>query len=90
MLTFDNTNFVIRSEQALLAENLHIAVMPVPAQIHAGCGLCLRVGGSEIAKALQILADQRICEPELYTRIADGSAYLYNKITDRSMLWNRS
>ncbi len=44
MIAFSRTHDAIRAEQLLLDLGLVPQVMPLPGQVQAGCGLCLRVG----------------------------------------------
>ena len=72
VLTFKNTNFAIKSEQYLLMKNLHVSVIPLPSDISAGCGICLRLSDDEIETAVSILRENGI-EFNLYRKQGDGS-----------------
>ena len=52
-MTFDQTTEAIRAEKLLAEAGLCPLVMPLPSQIRAGCGLCLRVKpqARELARA---------------------------------------
>lgn len=86
IITFPNTNSAIKSEQCLLAVNLHVGVMPLPSQIRAGCGICLRLPPEEIGHALTILSEKTIVDTGLYMRVEHDNAYVYREVTDRSNL----
>lgn len=53
LFTFDSTAHAIAAEQLLLAKGLGVTVMPLPAAIHAGCGICLRLPPQLLPAALQ-------------------------------------
>ena len=80
VLTFKNTNFAIKAERFLLAEKLKIGVMPLPSQVSAGCGICLRVSEGELERALSILDDKHIGEVGLYSRTCEGGKYFYEEV----------
>ena len=84
ILTFKNTNFAVKSEQFLLEQKLRVGVLPLPPQIRAGCGICLRIRPDEIRQALEILKEKGIDETGLFSRETDGNNYIYKKIIDRS------
>lgn len=68
IITFSNTNAAIKAERYLMAEHLQVRVMPLPSQIKAGCGICLRLPEKEIGCALKILSEHQIGGTGLYTR----------------------
>jgi hypothetical protein len=86
IITFKNTNSAIKSEQALLAEKLHVSVMPLPSQIRAGCGICLRLPPDEIRPAVDILTDNLIGDAGLFMRTGTDHKWIYSEVTDRSAL----
>jgi hypothetical protein len=51
IFTFANTRDAVEGEKKLLAGGVCPGVMPLPDQIGAGCGICLRVGAAELEKA---------------------------------------
>lgn len=89
VITFKNTNNAIKSEQYLLAEKLRVSVMPLPSQIQAGCGICLRIKPEEIDAALRILDQNDMKETGLYLRTEIDGRYVYDEAADRSALWNK-
>jgi hypothetical protein len=56
MFTFATTRDAIEGEKLLLAAGLTVGVMPLPGQIGAGCGICLRVSPEELDKARSLSA----------------------------------
>jgi hypothetical protein len=86
LITFKNTNFAIKAEQALLAQSLPVGVMPLPPQISAGCGICLRLKENDIRQALQVLAAANIDEIGLFSRVSLNGLFVYTPINDRSVL----
>jgi hypothetical protein len=86
VITFKNTNHAIKSEQYLLREKLHATVMPLPAQVRAGCGICLRLPPEEIRKALGVLTENNVAETNLYSRTEIDHQWVYSEVTDRSVL----
>ena len=85
IITFKNTNFAIKAEQALLEKKLGVSVQPLPSQIRAGCGICLRLNQNEIRAALKTLTERGIDEIGLFLRESKGSQYNYTKTNDRGV-----
>lgn len=85
VLTFKNTNFAIKSEQYLLVKKLHVSVIPLPSDISAGCGNCLRLSDDEIETAVSILSENGI-EFNLYARKEGDKKYIHSEIKDADHL----
>jgi len=81
IITFKNTNLAIKAEQCLLEQKLQIGVLPLPSQISAGCGICLRVKQNEINAALAALADREIAGAGVYSRVTENGRYLYEELS---------
>lgn len=81
VLTFKNTNHSVRAETALAEAGIAVRVMPLPAAISAGCGLCLRVDPEDAQRAIGLL--ERVQAPVLgaYTREACGGKSGYEEFT---------
>jgi len=79
VITFNNTNHAIKAEQYLLDHSLHVGVLPLPSQIKAGCGICLRLKKGEIRTALDLLKDNNIGDIELYSREIVNNVFVYSK-----------
>ncbi|SHH60082.1 Protein of unknown function [Sporobacter termitidis DSM 10068] len=88
IITFDNTSSAIKAEQYLLAARLRVGVMPLPSQVRAGCGICLRLPEEQIGAALEVLCGNSIADNGVYVRTAAGNTYVYGAVDDRSDLWN--
>lgn len=86
VFTFKNTNFAIKAEQLFLAEGLHVTVMPLPSQIKAGCGICLRIRPEEIRTALEVLERNPFEETGLYLKKNADQKISYSEILDRNAL----
>mgnify|MGYP000085477160 CR=1 FL=1 len=88
VLSFKSTNTAIQSERYLLDNQLRVTVMPLPPQIQAGCGICLRIRPEEIGRADQIILDKKVEGTRLYEREKMDGQYIYREITERDALWN--
>ncbi|NLB91075.1 MAG: DUF3343 domain-containing protein [Clostridiales bacterium] len=77
IITFSNTHFAISGEKALLTAEIPVRVMGLPAQIKAGCGLCLRVGPHMLEKALKVLAEKEIMYEDCYLKTVDKGETTY-------------
>jgi len=84
IITFKNTNFAIKAEQCLLEKKLRVGVLPLPSQISAGCGICLRVKPDEIKSALEILAGKSIVGINLFLRAEENNRFVYSEVSERS------
>jgi hypothetical protein len=82
IITFKNTNFAIKAEQCLLEQKLQVGVLPLPSQISAGCGICLRVNQDEIKQALEALAGKSVDVQSLYSREAENGQYAYTEVKE--------
>lgn len=83
IITFASTNFAIKAEQCLLGQGLHVTVLPLPSQIRAGCGICLRVPKEALRPALQALAEQAIADAGIYERALDDRNAAYREVNKR-------
>jgi len=77
IIAFKNTNYAIKAEQCLLEQKLRVSVLPLPSQISAGCGICLRIKTDEIKSALKALANNNIDEIKLFLRVMENNQYIY-------------
>jgi len=81
IITFKNTHFAIKAEYCLLEQRVQASVLPLPSQISAGCGICLRVGHDDIRLALKTLAEMNINEIGLFSRTPENSRFSYTEIS---------
>lgn len=77
IFTFENASQAIHAEQALLAAGVGVRVMPLPPQISAGCGLCVRVAPGERAATVRTLEEHAVPIACLYQKLAVGGATRY-------------
>ncbi len=77
VFTFGSTSHSIKAEQTLLAAELSVTVMPLPAAVRAGCGLCLRVAKDDLLTAQRTLKQADVPVEQIYRRRLDGSAATY-------------
>ena len=77
VISFGNTNSAIKAERCLLGRKINVGVIPLPSQIKGGCGICLRVGQSEISRALTALAEENIGGIGLFSRKEENGAFAY-------------
>jgi len=88
VITFKNTSIAIKAEKRLLEKAINAGVLPLPSQISAGCGICLRVSPDEIKSALEALTN--IDEIGLYTRVMENGRFSYSELQDWRSLWSES
>jgi len=79
IITFTTTSSAIKAEKTLLAQELQVGVLPLPSQISAGCGICLRIKPEEILSAAGFLRDAQVGEVGFYSRKAQEGRYVYQK-----------
>jgi len=79
VITFQNTNFAVKAERALLDEKLSVGVLPLPTQISAGCGICLKVFGRELESALAVLEAVNVGKISIYSREMENNRYVYSE-----------
>ena len=79
IITFTNTNYTMKAERALLDYQLQVGVLPLPSQLSAGCGLCLRIKPEEIQLAKALLLDAQVGDIEFYLRTVEMGRYSYQR-----------
>jgi len=72
IICFENVSRAIMAEQALVADNFDVRVMPAPAAIQGGCGFCLRFFPEDLARAAAFLSRQGFDIAEAYSRRLAG------------------
>lgn len=76
ILSFESTYDAMTAEQALLQASLPVRVMPLPAAIRAGCGICLRIAPDAWPQADAILCGEPIRPPSIHLRtITNGKSH---------------
>ena len=81
IIAFGGTNLAIKAEGCLA--HLRVGVLPLPAQISAGCGICLKVPPGQIGTALKDLERCGVGGFRLFARKRKDGGYTYTEITDR-------
>ena len=85
IFAFKNTNRAISAEQRLLECGIRVGVLPLPSQVRAGCGICLRVNPDGVRAAFAALADIPADEMDVYIRQKENGFFIYTEVTDRSV-----
>jgi len=84
VIAFNSTNIAIKAESSLLEHGIHVTVMPLPSQIKAGCGICLRARFDNLSPALDVLAEAlseaQLKELTLYERTEENGRKIYNEL----------
>ena len=80
IITFKNTNHAIKAEQHLLAGNFRIGILPLPPQIRAGCGICLRINPEQWEAAWQALTDLNMGGVSIFSRIPECGSFIYTEV----------
>ena len=77
IFTFENTHSAMAAERRLMEAGLPVRVMPLPANIGAGCGICLRVWPGEQVLATAGLQAAGIQAQGVWRRISEGGSTRY-------------
>lgn len=75
ILTFTSTHEAICAEKALRQAGYPVGVLPMPTEIHAGCGIALRVDDRIAAKT--VLEENHIPVAAAYQAVANNSTTVY-------------
>ena len=86
IIAFKSTSAAVKAEQLLAGAGLRAGVLPLPAQIRAGCGICTSLQPGEIGPALDILEGGGLEEILVFSREERGGGYLYAEVADRDAL----
>lgn len=76
ILTFSGTSQAIQAESILLGAAFPVGVMPLPGDIRAGCGICLRLTEDTADTALALLREV-VPVQAAYLRMLSGSETRY-------------
>lgn len=60
ILAFESTHHAIQAERILLQAGLPVTVMPLPAKIRAGCGICLRLKAAALSQGMVLVRGCKI------------------------------
>ncbi len=60
IITFKSTHQAIRSETLMKKNSLNIKIIPLPTELSAGCGLCIKLDISQIQESLKLLNENNI------------------------------
>lgn len=86
IITFKNTNSAIKAEKCLLEQKIQVSVLPLPSQVKAGCGICLRVNTDELSKSIKALEDNDISDIGLFTRTTKDGQITFTEVKDKTAL----
>lgn len=64
--TFDSTHHALRFEKTLKQNEIALVVMPVPREISASCGLAVKFGEQDLAKAKDLAGSNEILVKKYY------------------------
>ncbi len=82
VITFKNTGQAIKAESCLLGGGLNPAVMPLPGEIAAGCGLCLRLASEHLQPAVRTLQHHGVQEIQVYARRQEAGRWQYSPMKE--------
>jgi len=85
IITFKSTHLAMKAEQYLLDEKLTFIMIPLPSQISAGCGICVKASSDGIEKALKTLKDKQVDGTALFSRIMENGRYVYTQMEGEFM-----
>lgn len=73
VFTFHSTREAISGEKLLLEGGVKVRVMPLPAGLGAGCGLCLRVAPDDLDGSRRLLREAALNPQGLFFKgLRDG------------------
>ncbi len=82
IFVFENTNSAMKAEKCLLDENLKVTALPLPNQVGAGCGICLKVGQEEWEAASETLRKSQISGIRVYAHDEEAGGIVYRELQD--------
>ena len=79
VIAFVNTSSAIKAEQCLLERKINLSVLPLPSQMRAGCGICLRVNAESIKASLEALQENQINGIDVFSRTEQDGRFEYKE-----------
>ena len=77
VLTFTNTHQAIMAEKLLKSGGISLRVMALPAQIEAGCGLCIRIDPGDYTQGMAILKQGATLPQGAFIKTTQGGKTSY-------------
>jgi hypothetical protein len=77
LLTFPNVHYAIQSEKLLLAKNIAVTVVALPASLGDFCGVCLRIAKQDLTKSHCLLEEAKLSVKAIYTIEKEGRERKY-------------
>lgn len=85
VITFDATIDAIHGEKLLVEAGLKPLVMPLPSQVKAGCGLCLRVRLEDGTRACELLRSHGVSQAGCFIRRLGQGGSTYEEWREGSL-----
>jgi len=70
----------MKAEKTLLDQRIEVTMLPLPSQLSAGCGLCLRIKPDEVQQVMTLLHEAQVGEIGLYSRTMKDGRFAYQEI----------
>lgn len=80
IFTFTDTRNAVNGEKALVNSGVRVRVMSRPAVLGQGCGICLRVGEEDRARAGNVLQQAGIVVEKVYYRRKEANRVSYSPV----------
>ncbi len=80
VFTFADAHNAVNGEKALAGAGLAVRVMPRPAVLGEGCGICLRVGLGDRYAAAEILQKMGVTAEACYRREKINGETIYRRL----------
>jgi len=80
VIAFSSTNYAIQAETVILEANVPVKVMPLPASIRAGCGICLRISPEDRETVERLMREHNIPIQQMYMRKTENGKSIYTEL----------